>query len=241
MKSLTYAIAIGSALCFNQYADHHEKERTTQAGERDRQVLTQQERTLTQQERNQQSVFKPSEISEQQLKKSVTDVNKASSFMRMEVRNLENEKLGSIQDIVFDPEQGRIGYVVLSTGGFLGIADKHVAVPLNSLEAKPGENFLVLNMSKEQLQSAPGLAQGNWPSLDTFATGGAAAGETGAGAQQHKAKSDSDASISGSAEIKTDSDKPQGAPATSQTETKSLEETQQEPESAQPESEQKPE
>ena len=43
-------------------------------------------------------------------------------------------------------------------GGFLGIGEKEVAVPFNSvrLTEKDGKRFLVMDTTKEALQSAPG-------------------------------------------------------------------------------------
>src|SRR3954470_4443070 len=58
---------------------------------------------LSPEEKNQQSTFTPGRISDSELKKSVKEVNKASTFMGMNVQNLQNEKLGAVKDLVFDP------------------------------------------------------------------------------------------------------------------------------------------
>ena len=140
----------------------------------------QQSQQLTEQQRNKQSTFKPGEVTDSELKKSVTEVNKASSFIGMGVKNMQNENLGKVHDLVFDPQKGRISYAVLSIGGVLGVGDKLIAVPVTSLRPQPGQNHLVLNMNKSQVQSAPGLAQNNWPDLDFEGIGGAAETETSA-------------------------------------------------------------
>jgi hypothetical protein len=99
----------------------------------------------------------------------------------MAVKNTNNEDLGKINDLVFDPEKGKISYAVLSYGGLLGVGDKLVAVPITSIKPQPGQNYLVLNMPKSQLESAPGLAQNNWPDLDDPSVGGAAGSQSGSG------------------------------------------------------------
>jgi len=66
----------------------------------------------------------------------------------MAVKNLQNENLGKINDLVFDPESGRISYAVVSIGGVLGVGDKLIAVPVTSLRPQPGQKHLVLNMDK---------------------------------------------------------------------------------------------
>jgi sporulation protein YlmC with PRC-barrel domain len=133
---------------------------------------------LSQNERNQQSTFQPGQISESQLKKTVTEVNRASSFIGMNVKNMQNESLGKIHDLVFDPESGRISYAVISVGGVLGVGDKLIAIPVTSLKPQPGQKYLMLNMDKNQVQSAPGLAQNNWPDLDATGVGAPAGAES---------------------------------------------------------------
>jgi len=104
--------------------------------------------------------------------KAVAKVNKASSLTGMAVRNNANEKLGDVKDIVFDLSTGKIGYVVLSVGGFLGIGDKLIAVPPSAFTSAPDGDALLLDADKAKLQAAPGFAQTAWPSVHdpTFGT-----------------------------------------------------------------------
>jgi sporulation protein YlmC with PRC-barrel domain len=106
----------------------------------------------------------PATSNEQQS--DVTKVNKASSLVGMDVYNLENQKLGDIKDIVLDLHTGKISYVVLSTGGFLGIGEKNIAVPASAFSPSPNDNNLVLNADKAKIQNAPGLTQNNWPDVN---------------------------------------------------------------------------
>src|SRR5688572_12059709 len=128
------------------------------------------------------------------MKKQVTEVNKASSFIGMAVKNTDNQDVGKINDLVFDPEQGKISYAVLSIGGILGVGDKLVASPITSLKPQPGQKYLVLNMQKSQIEAAPGLAQNNWPDLDAPGLGGAAGSESGASSQSSDPSSKSKSS-----------------------------------------------
>ncbi len=131
---------------------------------------------------NQNSPAHPEKVSEKELlNKKVTKVNKASSFVGMSVKNLQNQTLGKVEDLVFNPESGKIAYAVLSVGGFLGMNEKYIAVPLNALTPAPGENKLVLDADKQRLENAPGFAKNNWPDLDTPAWGAAAGFVKGTG------------------------------------------------------------
>jgi PRC-barrel domain len=72
------------------------------------------------------------------------------------VVNANDEEVGSIADLVMDQEQKLVG-VVLSVGGFLGVGDKWVAVPVEQIDFPAGEEpaRLQVQVTKEQLENAP--------------------------------------------------------------------------------------
>lgn len=57
------------------------------------------------------------------------NIERADRLIGTEVRTSDNERAGKIHDFVVDLESGRVLYVVVATGGVLGIGDRHVAVP----------------------------------------------------------------------------------------------------------------
>ena len=81
------------------------------------------------------------------------------------VRNSGGEDLGKIEEIMIDLDGGRIAYVVLSFGGFLGIGDKLFAVPWEALTLNSDEHEFILNVDKKVLESAPGFDKDNWPDM----------------------------------------------------------------------------
>ena len=98
--------------------------------------------------------------------------NKASELIGMSVRNPQDEELGTIKDIVIDFEQGRVAYVVLATGGLLGLGEKLVAVPINILRGQGDEaDYLTLNASKAKLDAAKGFDPDNYPAMQPSAWG----------------------------------------------------------------------
>ena len=76
---------------------------------------------------------------------------RASEMIGSTVYDVQNRNIGSVKDIVLDPD-GKVAAVILDVGAFLGVGGKYVAVSLNDL--KTDNNRLTLNRSKEQLQSA---------------------------------------------------------------------------------------
>jgi len=107
-----------------------EQERQREQQQKQQELQQEQQKQVSQQQQNQQSIFKPGQISETELKKQVTEVNKASSFIGMAVKNTNNENVGKINDLVFDPEKGKISYAVISVGGILGVGVEHAEEPV---------------------------------------------------------------------------------------------------------------
>jgi sporulation protein YlmC with PRC-barrel domain len=134
---------------------------------------TQQQQQRLQQQRQAQP--EPEKrLTEDELRTKVTQINRASDVVGMQVRNLQGERLGNIEDLVFDFDTGQIAYAVVNVGGFLGIGGRLVAVPLEALAAPRGEEHLLLNADRERLENAPGFDRNNWPDLDHPAWGAAA-------------------------------------------------------------------
>ena len=78
----------------------------------------------------------------------------ASEIVGTRVKNPQGEVVGKIEDLVFD-DGGRISFVVLGYGGFLGIGQNLVAVPITSLSSGDEPRHFVLNTTREDIQSAP--------------------------------------------------------------------------------------
>lgn len=73
-----------------------------------------------------------------------------------DVHNDMDEKVGTIADLVMDQDQKLVG-IVLSVGGFLGIGDKWVAVPVEQIDFPSTEQpaRLLVTVTEEQLTNAP--------------------------------------------------------------------------------------
>ncbi|HWL93432.1 MAG TPA: PRC-barrel domain-containing protein [Phycisphaerae bacterium] len=98
---------------------------------------------------------------------------KASDLVGKNVINpQDNESLGTLHDIVVDPDTGRIIYGVLSFGGFLGMGDKLFAIPWSSLNLASDYKAVHLTVDKDRLKTAEGFDKANWPNMadERFAT-----------------------------------------------------------------------
>jgi len=79
------------------------------------------------------------------------------------VKNLQDEKLGKVENMVVDLPLGRVVAVIVSSGGFLGMGDELSAVPPTVLRFTPDRDALQLNASKETLSNAPHFKANQWP------------------------------------------------------------------------------
>ena len=88
-----------------------------------------------------------------------------STLTKDSVVNAKGEDLGTIKDFVIDTNNGRVAYAVLSFGGLWGLGDKLFAVPMDALTVDTTNERFMTNLRKDQLESAPGFDQNNWPSM----------------------------------------------------------------------------
>jgi hypothetical protein len=75
------------------------------------------------------------------------------SILGKAVYNDQNEKIGSIRDLVIAPD-GSLSAAIVSTGGFLGVASHDVAVPIAALDIRAG-NFYLAGATKDALKATP--------------------------------------------------------------------------------------
>jgi sporulation protein YlmC with PRC-barrel domain len=80
-----------------------------------------------------------------------------SDYYNQSVYDNQDNKVGDVNDLLVDKD-GKIGAAIVGDGGFLGAGEKNVAVPFNALKLteKNGKRYLVMDTTKEALNSAPG-------------------------------------------------------------------------------------
>jgi sporulation protein YlmC with PRC-barrel domain len=85
-------------------------------------------------------------------------------LMHMEVVGVSGEKIGEVEDVVRSREDGFI-YVVVSSGGLLGIGAKEVTVPFKELEVQ-GDHQLLIGTTKDDLQRWPEYQEDQYVALE---------------------------------------------------------------------------
>ena len=77
--------------------------------------------------------------------------------MGQAVYTAANENIGEINDLIMNKELNNI-VAIVGVGGFLGIGEKDVAIPIGDIAAVKDENNalrLTISASKEQLEALP--------------------------------------------------------------------------------------
>ena len=79
---------------------------------------------------------------------------RASKLIGATVVNSKDEKIGTIDDLVVNPDD-RVTYAVVSVGGFLGIGNHLVAVPFQAFQNVRQERLMLPGATKEALKDLP--------------------------------------------------------------------------------------
>jgi hypothetical protein len=74
------------------------------------------------------------------------------------VRRSNGDKIGTIQRLMIDKVSGNVAYAVLSFGGFLGLAQKHLPIPWSRLTYDRLLGAYQLDLTDEELSRAPAFA-----------------------------------------------------------------------------------
>lgn len=82
------------------------------------------------------------------------------------VENPEAERIGEIEDVVIELEEGKVAYAVLHFHDWF--RNKLFAVPWNELTIAHDEanrRYFILDTTRERLKSAPGFDPEDWPDV----------------------------------------------------------------------------
>jgi hypothetical protein len=71
------------------------------------------------------------------------------------VRRPNGDRIGTIQRVMIDKRTGRVGYAVMTFGGFLGIGEDYYALPWSMLTYNEALDAYELDITEDQLRGAP--------------------------------------------------------------------------------------
>jgi hypothetical protein len=69
------------------------------------------------------------------------------------VYNEDNEKVGTIDDLIITPDKA-ISYAIVGAGGFIGVGKHNVAIPITQLQYRNGK-FILPGATKDAIKALP--------------------------------------------------------------------------------------
>ncbi|MBC7905773.1 MAG: PRC-barrel domain-containing protein [Rhodospirillaceae bacterium] len=80
-----------------------------------------------------------------------------------EVRTQDGKVVGEVDQVMIDTSHGQVAYALLARGGFLGIGEDWVPVPLEALSWTPEQQTLTIAANEKQVNQIPVLKRSNLP------------------------------------------------------------------------------
>jgi len=78
----------------------------------------------------------------------------ANKMIGRDVYNSAGDKVGEVESALIDSD-GKVRYVIVGVGGFLGLGERDVALRWDQLTMADNDQKIVVNMTKEELKALP--------------------------------------------------------------------------------------
>jgi sporulation protein YlmC with PRC-barrel domain len=92
-------------------------------------------------------------ISTEQLREVATGWSAKKQILGKDVYNDAGEKIGDINDLIVAPSRA-VSYAIVGVGGFLGMGEHNVAVPVSKFKQQMGK-IVLSGATKDALKAAP--------------------------------------------------------------------------------------
>jgi sporulation protein YlmC with PRC-barrel domain len=73
----------------------------------------------------------------------------------LDVYDIQDEQIGSVEDLYVDREVRLASYLVVSAGGFLGLGKKHFLIPVEEASRDVGEDRVTITQNREKVLNSP--------------------------------------------------------------------------------------
>jgi len=96
---------------------------------------------------------------------SFNNVHQINDLIGMKVKNVSDQPVGKIDNVVLDVPAGRVVYVIFTPDSSLNLGNNLYALPPDALTLASDKKMLVSDISKEKLSGAPHFTKDNWQQL----------------------------------------------------------------------------
>ncbi len=84
----------------------------------------------------------------------------AITLLGSPVRNTVGTDVGKIEQLLIDPDDGQIAYVVVAVEGTLGFRETSIAIPWDAVKVARDKDSVVLTVKREVLEKTPRVEEG---------------------------------------------------------------------------------
>ena len=77
----------------------------------------------------------------------------------LDVYDIQDEQIGSVEDLYLDREARLASYLVVSAGGLLGVGKKTFLVPVEEVSRDVGEERVTITVPKDKVLNSPEFDQ----------------------------------------------------------------------------------
>ncbi|HEY7541576.1 MAG TPA: PRC-barrel domain-containing protein [Methylomirabilota bacterium] len=92
-------------------------------------------------------------VSKSEMRQVATGWSAKKQILGKDVYNDTGEKIGEINDLIVAPNKS-LSYAIIGVGGFLGMGDHEVAVPVSKFKQQMGK-IVLHGATKDALKAAP--------------------------------------------------------------------------------------
>ncbi len=89
-----------------------------------------------------------------------------SKLKGTDVKSNDGQNLGKLEDVIIDPQTGKVTYAVVGKGGVLSLGEKRVPIPWQAVSIDQ-QKHLTVKVDQKKMQSAPTVSSDqNYAALD---------------------------------------------------------------------------
>ena len=94
-------------------------------------------------------------------------LTRSSKVIGTDVKSLDGDVLGSIDDVVVDISRGDFSYAVISTGGFLGLGEKLISIPWDIISFDEEDKSFTLTVHHDALENTDSISAESWALMES--------------------------------------------------------------------------
>ena len=92
-------------------------------------------------------------VSSAEMRQVATGWSAKKQILGKDVYNEAGDKIGEIEDLIVTPSRS-LSYAIVGVGGFLGVGERNVAVPVSKFKQQMGK-IVLPGATKDKLMAAP--------------------------------------------------------------------------------------